>query len=189
LTVRPDARESSLVLAVQAARPAAAAVEDDLPAPVSDSELDGMRGGFLFADGIEFNFGATTQTLVNGQLAFQTQVTWGATGAQVTQTLGASTIKGTVNTGQIQGLGLQGLSPNQIALLNNGATALIQTVTNGAVTNIVINQADGQTIQQQTQLNLQLAGFSQVQQAFQQNSAILHLLADTQTGLGSTLGR
>jgi hypothetical protein len=162
---------------------------EDLPPPIADTELDGMRGGFLVADGIEFNFGALTQTLVNGQLAFLTQVTWTAGGAQVTQVVGPNAVQGAaVNAGQIAGLQLQGLTPDQVAVLNGGATAVIEKVTNGTVQNIVLNTASGQTISQSTQLTLSLPGFAQTQQAFQQNIASLHLMQAVQAGMAPTLG-
>jgi hypothetical protein len=164
-------------------RPAKASA--DLPAPVSDAELDGSRGGFIAADGIEFNFGALLSTMVNGQLALQTQVTFTPGGPQVTQTTGPNTVQGvSASTGTITGLNLQGYSPSQVALLNNGATALIQKVT-GGIQNIVINAASNQNIQQSTQLQLTLPNFAQSQQAFQQNLAALHVLQNTQAALAA----
>jgi hypothetical protein len=161
---------------------------EDLPAAVADSELDDMRGGFV-VDGIEFNFGAVLKTLVNGQLAFQTQVTWTANGEQVATTLGPNATQGAnVSNGTIRGLNLQGLTPDQIAAVNNGATAIIQKVTGGAVQNIVLNTASDQTISQSTQLNLSLPGFARTQALFQQNIAMFHLLQAGQAGL-ATFGR
>jgi predicted double-glycine peptidase len=165
-------------LVVLAGRPAKT---DDLPAaPVADSELDDMRGGWM-VDGIQFNFGAVMQTMVNGQLAFQTQLTWTANGPQVTQMVGGNVVKGTTTTGQITGLNLQGFTPDQVALMNNGATALIQKVTGGTVQNIVINTANGQNIQQSTQLQLTIPNLAQLQQAYQQNVALLHMVQASQS--------
>lgn len=158
---------------------------DDLPAaPVPDSELADMRGGFLVADGVQFNFGALMSTQVNGQLAFQTQVTFTPAGPQVAQTVGPNTVQGTTaSNGTINGLNLQGFNPKDVALLNNGATALIQKVVGGSVQNIVINAANNQNIQQSTQLQLKLPGFAQTAQLFQQNLATMHLLQSGQAGL------
>jgi hypothetical protein len=163
---------------------------EDLPAaPVADAELDDMRGGFV-ADGIQFNFGAILKTTVDGQLAFQTQVTWTATGAQVSQTLGPNTTQGgKVVNGQINGLDAQGLSQDQIAKMNNGATVIIHNTTGGAVQNILLNTASGVTVTQSTQVNLGLPGFAQTQQAYQQGAVALQLLRATQAGLTPLLGR
>jgi hypothetical protein len=163
-----------------AGRPARA---DDLPAPVSDSELDGMRGGFM-VDGIQFNFGALLSTTINGQLALQTQVNYTPTGPQVTSTVGANAVRGSsVTNGTINGLNLQGISPQNITLLNNGATALIQRVTNGSVQNIVINTANNQNIQQSTQLQLQITALAQLQQLFAHNLAMLSLMQNAQNSV------
>jgi hypothetical protein len=53
---------------------------------VSDDELAQVRGGFFTASGANFDFGASVQTMVNGQLALQTNVQWTPAGA-VTQQL------------------------------------------------------------------------------------------------------
>lgn len=53
---------------------------------VSNDELSKMRGGFFTAAGAQFDFGASVQTLVNGQVALQTNVQWTPAGA-VTQQL------------------------------------------------------------------------------------------------------
>jgi hypothetical protein len=58
--------------------------------PLSDDELESARGGFSVG-GINFNFGASVQTLVNGQLALQTNVQWTSAGAVVTQLQGLGT--------------------------------------------------------------------------------------------------
>jgi hypothetical protein len=162
-----------------AGRPARA---DDLPAPVSDSELDGMRGGFI-VDGIQFNFGALLSTTVNGQLALQTQVTYTPAGPQVTQTVGANAVQGTSTNGTINGLIQSGIPRQDIALMNKGATAVIQSVTNGAVQNIVINTANKQNIQQSTQLQLQISALAQLQQIFAHNLALLSLMQNAQNSV------
>ena len=72
---------------------------------VGNEELAQMRGGFFTAAGAEFDFGASVQTLVNGQLALLTKVQWTPAGA-VTQ--------------QLQGLG----SSIQAQVANNVATNL-----------------------------------------------------------------
>lgn len=173
-----------------AGRPAR--TEDFSAAPVPDSELAEMRGGYLAADGIQFNFGALLSATVNGQLALQTQVTYTATGQQVTQTDGPNTVQGgspaAGSSGAINGLDLQGFNPKDVTLVKNAATgqiqtALIQKVSGGSVQNIVINTASNQNIQQSTQLQLQLPNFAATEQLFQSNLATLHLLQNGQAGL------
>jgi hypothetical protein len=55
---------------------------------VSNDELSGMRGGFFTAAGANFDFGASIQTLVNGQLALQTNLTWTPQGPAIQQMAG-----------------------------------------------------------------------------------------------------
>jgi hypothetical protein len=55
---------------------------------VSNDELSGMRGGFFTAAGANFDFGASIQTLVNGQLALQTNLTWTPQGPAIQQLAG-----------------------------------------------------------------------------------------------------
>jgi hypothetical protein len=59
---------------------------------VNNEELSGMRGGFFTAAGAHFDFGASVQTMVNGQLALQTNVQWTPAGPAIQQLsgLGAS---------------------------------------------------------------------------------------------------
>jgi hypothetical protein len=143
-----------------------------------------MRGGYIVADGIQFNFGALLTTMVNGQMAFQTQVTYTPNGPQINQTVGSNVVKAaSQSTGTITGLNLQGFNPDQIALLNHGATALIQKVTGGSVQNIVINAANSQNITQTTQLQLSLPNLVQNEQMFRQNLAMLNLLQNAQSSL------
>ena len=59
---------------------------------VNNDDLSDMRGGFFTAAGAHFDFGASVQTMVNGQLALQTNVQWTPTGPAIQQLsgLGAS---------------------------------------------------------------------------------------------------
>ena len=59
---------------------------------VNNEDLSDMRGGFFTAAGAHFDFGASVQTMVNGQLALQTNVQWTPAGPAIQQLsgLGAS---------------------------------------------------------------------------------------------------
>jgi len=59
---------------------------------VDNDELSDMRGGFFTAAGAHFDFGASIQTMVNGQLALQTNLQWTPAGPVIQQLsgLGAS---------------------------------------------------------------------------------------------------
>ncbi|HEY4077245.1 MAG TPA: SPOR domain-containing protein [Rhizomicrobium sp.] len=65
---------------------------------VGDDELQDMRGGFFTAAGAHFDFGARVQTMVNGQLVLQSNVTWTPAGAITQQLAGLGTsIRNQVN--------------------------------------------------------------------------------------------
>jgi hypothetical protein len=189
MSTRPNFNHAAAVLIALVMLAGSPARTEDLAAtPIDDSELDQIRGGFM-VEGVEFNFGAVLKTTVDGQLALQTNVTWTPTGAQTTVVLGPNATQGAgaVN-GTVKGLNLQGLTPDQVAVLNNGATAIIQKVTGGAVQNIVLNTASDQNISQSTEVHLDLPGFAQTQQLFQQNVAVFRLMQATQSGLTPTIG-
>ena len=58
---------------------------------VSNADLSDMRGGFFVAGGAQFDFGASIRTLVNGQLALQTNLSWTPAGSVVQQLAGLGT--------------------------------------------------------------------------------------------------
>ena len=58
---------------------------------VSNADLSDMRGGFFVAGGAQFDFGASVRTLVNGQLALQTNLSWTPAGSVVQQLAGLGT--------------------------------------------------------------------------------------------------
>jgi hypothetical protein len=89
--------------------------------PIGDEELEGARGGFNVG-GLNFNFGASVQTLVNGQLALQTNLQWTAAGAVVTQ---------------LQGLGTTIQAQVASTLANAGIN--VPTTTNSAQTTVAAN--------------------------------------------------
>ena len=78
---------------------------------VTTDELSGIRGGFFTAAGANFDFGASIRTLVNGQLALQTNLTWTPQGLSVQQL-----------TGLGQSIQSQVQSQVQSSLVNAGIT-------------------------------------------------------------------
>jgi hypothetical protein len=60
----------------------------DKSGQISNAELSGMRGGFFTAGGAQFDFGASIKTMVNGQLALQTNLTWTPQGPDISSLSG-----------------------------------------------------------------------------------------------------
>jgi hypothetical protein len=130
---------------------------------VSNDELSGMRGGFFTAAGAQFDFGASIKTMVNGQLALQTNLTWTPQGPNISSLTGlgqqiASQVQsnlakagiGTGNTGNASSLSVPTVSTpavNPGSTGNNAAPTLasnpVSAVTNIAapVTNLASNTA------------------------------------------------
>jgi hypothetical protein len=88
--------------------------------PIGDNELENARGGFS-VNGINFNFGAAVQTLVNGQLALQTNLQWTPTGPVVTQLQGLGT---QIQTQVASTLASAGIN---IPITNTSAAATVST--------------------------------------------------------------
>ncbi|MCA8887177.1 MAG: hypothetical protein KDA35_11145, partial [Hyphomonadaceae bacterium] len=77
---------------------------------MSVDDLDANRGGFSFGN-LNFNFGATVTTLVNGVPALVTNITWTDVGALVDQTVGqVGQDISDMTPEQLQALGLNGLN-------------------------------------------------------------------------------
>jgi hypothetical protein len=96
---------------------------------VNDSELAGMRGGFFTASGAQFDFGASIRTMVNGQLALQTNLKWTPAGPITQQLSGlGAQIQSQVNDTVAKSLALAGIA----SPLPNPAVGATQTA--GAAT-------------------------------------------------------
>ncbi len=133
----------------------------DLPALVSDEELDKLRGGFVVS-GLGINFGADIRTYVNGELLLQTVLNLNDEGAHTTQTAAAGLSpvdvsaleNGVLSNGNIR----MKVGDTPVYLLNNGQTAIVHETTNG-VQNMLINTANGFEAVQEVDATLSLSGY------------------------------
>ena len=140
---------------------------------VGNDELSRARGGFLTANGIEFDFGANVQTLVNGQLALQTTVQWSPSGVTVQQTPGMGPNIVAIPSAQLTALfgsgggqitnGVQVIGPS-------GSTETAANVAAGQVQNLVANSANNQAITQNTAVTLAIYNFAAWQQQLTQHA-------------------
>jgi hypothetical protein len=153
---------ATLVVGVAASAPAAT--------PMSDAELDDVRGGFVTADGITFGFGAVEKTYVDGRLALLTTLTLGDNGAVASRTTAGPGLTA-IDPALATRLGLTAGG----AFTLGGAVTLAQGVSGNQLLNLVINTASNQLIRQDTAVNLVLPGFTQLRQsaAMSQTSASL----------------
>ncbi len=187
---------AAIALAAVAALPgpsrAAAITEPADPfagvAPASEAELGQERGGFITAAGLTFDIGASVETTVNGTLALVSNISLTAAG-QVQQTtwinpnLANATPIDAHNAAQLaaDGIDLGGLANVTGVEIkqDSGLTAVLANLAPGALNNLVINTASGQTISQTTNITLTLPGFA-VKQAQAAQATLFSQLAAMQ---------
>lgn len=132
---------------------------------MQDEEMTGLRGG-VDIPGIHINFGAIVTTFVNNMPVLTTVLTVTDAGAIVQDTLGGlgqSIDEMTPEARDALGLGnLDGASGVVISDAD-GVTALVHNVTEGALQNIIINNASGRDLRQEIDVTLTLPGFAAMQ--------------------------
>jgi len=169
------------------------AVAQDRPT-ISDADLADLRGGFLVAGGVTFDFGAVVRTYVDGQLALESRLTWTETGAVTAQNVGS--IPGAVDLGAAldqalaAGLDLGALQSGQGILLSDasGATALVQNI-QGGVQNLIVNNADGRDLRQEVEITLTLPNLETMQRDYSVDRLGAAISQDINAALLSSMGR
>lgn len=153
---------AALVLTVLlAASPTAGAAQtaQDDAAPLSDAELSGLRGGWLTAAGVTFNFGVVMRTFVEDRLALETRLTWTPDGP-VTERWSdpqhGVALGDAIDSLAAEGVNLDGLARLDGLVLDGdgGATVVLHALGEGAIQNLVLNTADNRSIRQDTQIDL-----------------------------------
>jgi len=139
---------------------------------VSHAELRAMRGGLEIA-GMDLQFGATVNTVVNGTLAAQTVLTLNNDGTVDQQTSFVNgAVVSPVSGAQLAALtngkidpatlkGAQGFTVNNVA----GLTAALSGITLQHADNVVINTTPGVDIQQLVNMTLTIQNFGQIHDA------------------------
>jgi len=133
---------------------------------MADDEMNALRGGFEIG-GININFGATVTTILNGVPVLTTNITVTDAGRIVDQTIAdvGQSIGDLTEEGRAA-LGLDGLGEDAAGIIiddENGVTALVHNVTEGALQNIIVNTATGRDIAQDIDITLDLPGFEMIQ--------------------------
>ena len=160
-------------IAPRAAEAASAVPESYDGSPVvSHAELRAMRGGLEIA-GMDLQFGATVDTVVNGTLAAQTVLTLNNDGTMDQQTSFVNgAVVSPVSGAQLAALtnskidpaalkGAQGFTVNNVA----GLTAALSGITLQHADNVVINTTPGVDIQQLVNMTLTIQNFGQIHDA------------------------
>lgn len=132
---------------------------------MQDAEMQSLRGG-INVNGIEIGFGAVVTTYVNNMPVLSTQLTLTDAGALVSETLGnVGQQLDQLTTEQRDALGLGGLENAGGVVIEDeaGVTALVHNLTEGALQNIIINNATGRDLRQEIDVTLTLPGFELIQ--------------------------
>lgn len=132
---------------------------------LDDAELGLLRGGYLTAGGVVFDFGAVVRTYVDGRLALESRLTWTGAGALTEHhAIDGGPITAIDNLGAVD---LSGLDGREGLLLTgtDGTTALIHDFGGGRIQNLVINSADGRDLRQEIEINLALPQLDVMQSA------------------------
>ena len=177
------------IVSMAAALPTAAQDATSL----TDTELADLRGGFLVAAGVTFDFGAVVRTYVDGQLALESRLTWSETGATTQQVSG--NIPGSLDLASAHdqalaaGLDLRALQQGQGILLSDasGATALVQNI-QGGVQNLIINNADGRDLRQEVEITLTLPNLETLQRQYSVDRLGSAIGQDINAALLSSMG-
>lgn len=159
-----------LIAAVLASGAASATwAQDDPTVPLSNADLAELRGGFLTAAGISFDFGMVVRTYIDNRLALQTTLQWTPAGAVTDHVtggvVGAVDLADAMDALLADGINLGGLTdPRGVVLTDgDGTTALIHNIGSGHIQNLILNTADGRDLRQETELNLVLPDLAAMQ--------------------------
>lgn len=156
------------VLAGAACFAAAPVSAGPLGTPLDDEALDGMRGGFIVAGGVEIGLGAVVRTLVDGQLALESTVTWTAGGPQVTRAPAGGAVAADAaslhEAALNKGLNLGAIArQDDVFFLGGGGTAVVHRIDERSLQNLVVNVENNLSIRQEMEVTLTLPGYDAVQ--------------------------
>jgi len=142
--------------------------EDYTKGALDDSQLADIRGGFTNANGTTFSFAVSMTTRVNGQVALATTLQLNAQGMTTSETVGPRAEN--LNQAQKFGLNLAGLPQSGVIVPGpGGASAIIQN-TSGQIMNVLVNNASGQSIVQNTSVTLIVPNLPTLKEEAQLNS-------------------
>jgi hypothetical protein len=166
MSMKSFQRGVALALAISGSAIGAAA-QTPSPRPLPEVELNDLRGGYLSAAGIVFDFGAVVRTYIDGRMALESRLTWTEAGALTSHTPGVGLSDAALAGVDLAGLDLSGLDGGQGLILSNGqgATALIHQLDGGRIQNLIVNNADGRDFRQEIEIDLALPQLDMIQGA------------------------
>ncbi len=146
--------------------PGASAADQWAQYSTTDDEVLGeQRGGFLVADGIEFDFSASLETFIDGQSVMSTLMTWTPAGQKIEQTglADGQTVQGVDIQVLLAQSNLQMVNPASGTYVAGGKALAIQQIGANGIQNVLLNTADGLNIRQDLSVTLTLPNADQFQ--------------------------
>ena len=137
-----------LLAAALLAAPMARAGTPFAAKPMDDEALSEVRGGYLTANGLSFDFGAQISTFIDNKLVMQSRLTLNDQGLSTEQ------------TGLAAGNAMGGFVsiPGQ-----GGDTRVLQLIDPARIGSVVLNTASNRDIRQDTALTLVVPGLANLQ--------------------------
>lgn len=132
-------------------------LSDQEVGPLPFEDLENQRGGFMTPLGFEVGFGAVLTATVDNAIVLQTQVQWTDNGVQTNGVApdAAAALAGGINLGPnlngITGVVIPGKPEN-----GGGATAILQSLGDNGIANMILNTANKRDVQTDTQITLEL---------------------------------
>jgi hypothetical protein len=148
---------------------------------MEDDELAELRGGIRVAEGLDIGFGAVITSYANGVPVLQTQLNWTDAGAIVEHTYGSLGRRIDELPAEARAvLGIEGMdNAGGVVIADaDGVTALMHNITDGALQNIIVNNASGRALSQNIDVTLTLPNFEAMQDMFSLQRLGLRLDAD-----------
>ncbi|HEU4550660.1 MAG TPA: SPOR domain-containing protein [Rhizomicrobium sp.] len=179
--VNPSAATPPLARPAPVSQPAVQPVQVakvDRIQTLDDTALADLRGGFFLAGGVQFDFGASVRTMVNGQLALQSTVQWTQGGLMVQHVAGPGTTP--IPPSQLAELfgGNAGAQMGVTIPGQSGSTAVLTNLASGQIQNVLMNTANNQTATQNTDVLLTIYNLPQLQQLVSQQLLSARLASD-----------
>jgi hypothetical protein len=157
--------------------------------PLGNGELGALRGGYVSAGGLQFDFGVKLETFVDGTLALAS--TFNLSGQGVTETTTVN-LPGAVPLAQAVGRvpDLENITGDGVVLEGHGGvTVLVQDVSLDAIRNLVVNTANDRHIVQNTAVTLVIPNLQDLTQAASFNDLISSLHQALDFGLLDSVRR
>lgn len=148
---------------------------------LADTEMKDLRGGVGIPGmpNLNVNFAVIITTTMNGTPVVTTQLTVNDAGAMVEQTVGAvGQSIADMTDEQLAALGLSGLAGTSGVVISDdaGVTALAHNIADGAIQNIIVNNASGRDLGQDFDVAVELPGFDAIQDSFKSELFGIHLV-------------